>query len=438
MQNRGLEIEHVEHESIAAELGLEKGDRVLEINGSVVRDIIDYKYLVADEDLQVVVEKTSGEQWLLDIEKDFGEPLGIFFKNGGIGRTIRCANKCVFCFVDQMPAGMRQSLYVKDDDYRLSFAQGNFITLTNVGPAELERIAAMRLSPLYISVHTTNPELREKIMGHPKAGRIMEQLSFLADAGIEMHTQAVLCPQVNDGVELNRTIEEIGFLWPAVKSLAVVPVGLTAHRKGLFSLRPFTAEESRQVIAQVQSWQEYFLNRYDYPLVFASDEFYLSAGLAVPPTAAYGGFPQTENGVGLVRLFMDEWERERRNLPLRIRKPVHFSIATGVLAGPLLQKVTCELNQIEGVQASLYVLKNNFFGHNVTVAGLLTGEDILKGLAGRKTGRRLYIPSVTLRDGRDIFLDDITIKELSNRLGVPVIALDGPKDLVRELVSTDV
>lgn len=434
MQTRGLVIESVDEKGIAAELGLCSGDTVLQINGTNVEDIIDYRFLTADENLQVLVRRADGEHWLLEIEKDFDEPLGLAFEKGGIGRTRRCQNKCVFCFVDQMPRGMRSSLYVKDDDYRLSFAQGNFITLTNVTDTELERITSLRLSPLYISVHATNPELRRQIMGHPGAGRILEQLQFLADAGIEMHTQAVLCPGVNDGAELERTMDDLGRLWPAVRSLAVVPVGLTAHREGLHHLRAFLPGEAAAVLEQVHRRQKQFSNRYGYPLVFAGDEFYLLAGIPIPSAARYGGFPQTENGVGLVRLFQDRWSKARRRLPRRLHKPARYSLVTATLAGPLLEQVVDELNNVAGLQVTLHVLKNNFFGHNVTVAGLLTGRDILDGLSGRDTGHRVFIPSVMLRENETIFLDDMKIEELSRLLGVQVTPVDGPEELVREMV----
>jgi len=434
MPTRGLVVKDVASDSIAAELGVERGDTVLQINGTDIKDIIDYKFYSADENLQVLLQKNDGERWLLEIEKDFDESLGIDFRGDGIGRTRRCRNKCVFCFVDQMPARMRPSLYVKDDDYRLSFAQGNFITLTNAGTAELERIAGMRLSPLYVSIHTVNPALRQKIMGHPGAGRIMEQLNFLARAGIEMHTQAVLCPGLNDGAELERTIRELGSLWPAVRSLAVVPVGLTAHRRGLHHLRPYRQEEARTVVKQVQHRQKEFISRYGYPLVFAGDEFYLTAGIPVPPAARYGGFPQTENGVGLVRLFKDQWSKVRRKLPRAAAKPVRVAVVTGLLAGPLLRQVADELNRIGQVEVLPYVLKNNFFGHNVTVAGLLTGQDLINGLTGHELGEKVLIPSVMLREGDATFLDDVTVDEISRRLGTPVVPVGGPADLVREMV----
>lgn len=433
MRDRGLIITSVADNSIADELRLQPGDVLLQINGQEITDILDYQYLIADENLQVLVQKYNEEHWLLEIEKDYDENLGLAFQDGGWGSTRRCGNKCIFCFVDQMPRQMRPTLYIKDDDYRLSFAQGNFITLTNIGPPELERIAQMRLSPLYISVHTTNPALRRQMMGNPRAAQVMDQLRYLAEAGIRMHTQVVLCPGINDGAELSRTISDLGELWPAVRSLAVVPVGLTAHRRGLFSLRSYNEPEARNVLQEVQRWQKVFASEYKYPLVFASDEFYLLAGIPVPPAENYGGFPQTENGVGLVRLFMDEWRQSAGKLPERIEYPVNCSLVTGKLAGPVLAPVVAGLNRIDGLQAELHVLENVFFGKTATVAGLLTGQDLLAGLAGRDLGDRLFIPAVTLRDGDHVFLDDITLEELSSRLKVPVSPVDGPDELVRTL-----
>lgn len=434
MRDQGLIIETVEGDSIAGELGLEPGDMILRVNDTGISDILDYRFSIAEENLEVLVQKANGEQWLLEIEKDYDEPLGIRFRGGGWGQTRRCGNKCIFCFVDQMPGQMRPTLYVKDDDYRLSFAQGNFITLTNAGPGELERIARLRLSPLYISVHTTNPELRRSMMGNPRAGKIMEQLRFLASAGIEMHTQVVLCPGINDGPELERTAGDLAGLWPAVRSLAVVPVGLTGHRRGLYELRPYNGTEARRVLDQVHRWQQLCLAEYNYPLVFAGDEFYLLAGVPLPPAEKYGGFPQTENGVGLVRLFLDEWEAVRKTLPARVQRPVRCSVVTGTLAAGVLGPVVGELNRIAGVDVTLHVLENKFFGKTVTVAGLLTGQDLLAGLSGRDPGERLYIPQVMLRAGERVLLDDMTLEELSGRLKVPVIPVSGPGELVASML----
>ncbi|MDD4335658.1 MAG: DUF512 domain-containing protein, partial [Desulfotomaculaceae bacterium] len=307
MKRRGLKIYMVEPGSIAEELGVAVGDRVTAINGAPVLDLIDFRFLAADELLFIDLKKADGEEWVLEVEKDFDQDLGINFGAGGFGPVIKCINKCVFCFVDQMPPGMRRTLYVKDDDYRLSFWNGNFITLTNLSENKLKRIARQRLGPLYISVHTTNPVLREKMLGSSRAGSIMEQLRFLAEAGIEMHTQVVLCPGLNDAAELERTAGDLISLWPAVKSLAVVPVGLTRFREDLYSLAAFTPEKARALLRWIHTRQKELITGYKHPFIFASDEFYLLAEEPVPAAERYDGFPQLENGVGLTRLFLNEW-----------------------------------------------------------------------------------------------------------------------------------
>ncbi|RJQ32420.1 MAG: DUF512 domain-containing protein [Peptococcaceae bacterium] len=431
MHKHGLIVELVEVGSIAAEIGLEPGDEVSKINGNPVQDIIDFRFFEADEELTLTVKKRSGEEWLLEIEKDIADRLGISFVSSGIERIICCRNKCSFCFVDQMPPGMRETLYIKDDDYRLSFLKGNFITLTNLGERELQRIAGQRLSPLYISVHTTNPKLRERMLGNRRAGRIMEQLCYLAESGIKMHIQLVLCPGINDGPELERTLHDLLPLWPAVSSVAVVPVGITKYRN---SLRPFTPSESNIILEQVKSWQENCLDRLSYPLLFASDEFYLMAGQKIPPTERYADFPQMENGVGLTRLFLDEWQKVKLNLPQAIAPSRKVTIVTGFLGRSVLEPVVAWLNGIKGLNARLRVIPNQFFGEQVTVAGLLTGSDLIQAIEPGDSGELLILPSIMLRkDG--VFLDDITLDELSERLGVMVVAVKNLFDL-KSIVSS--
>jgi len=434
MTNRGLAIHRVEIGSIAEEAGLLSGDRIVTINGEPVRDLIDFRFLETDENLSIEVKKAGGEDWLLEVEKDFDQSLGVDFGAGGFGRTIRCANKCVFCFVDQMPPGMRETLYVKDDDYRLSFWNGNFITLTNLGDEALRRIARQRLSPLYISAHATNPALREKILGNPGAALIMEQLRYLAGAGIETHTQVVLCPGLNDGRELERTAADLAGLWPAVRSLAVAPVGLTRFRQGLHPLRVFTREEARGLVRWIALKQEEYLRDLDYPFIFASDEFYLMSGEPVPPAERYADFPQTENGVGLTRLFMDEWEEVLDGLP-RETFPRRVTLATGLLGEKALRPVADRLNQIKGLEVSVKVIKNNFFGRRVTVAGLLTGGDLLGQIQSEEAGDLLALPAVMLRKDEPVFLDDITPRELARRLKTRVAVAEGPRGLVDLLLD---
>lgn len=437
MTAQSLKVEKVTPGSIADALGIQPGDRITSVNGQPVEDIIDYRFLISDDEVTVALIKVNGEEWLLDIEKDFDEDLGLSFEQGGLGRTRHCQNRCIFCFVDQMAPGLHSSLYVKDDDYRLSFIQGNFITLTNLKQAELERIVIQRLSPLYISVHTTNPVLREKMLRHPRAGKIMEQLNFLSAGGIAMHTQVVLCPGVNDGAELERTVKDLVNLCPAVRSLAIVPVGLTRYRQGLFPLRSFTREEAREIVDRVRVWQNQCLGRYGYSVVFASDEFYLLAGVEVPPAVNYDDFPQTENGIGLVRLFLDEWVEVAKTLPRALPRSLRVTVATGALAEQVLVPVVGELNNIQNLTVELAVIPNRLFGEQVTVAGLLSGGDILAALQGQNPGQPLILPSVMLRRGEEVFLDNMTVSELSRRLNRPITVAEGPEELVAACLGSE-
>lgn len=435
MADNGLLITGVEEQSIGEELGLKPGDKLVAINNQPVRDILDYRFLCAAEELVARVITQTGEEWELEIEKEYEEDLGLDFGEHSFGPTRRCHNRCLFCFVDQMAPKMRETLYIKDDDYRLSFWQGNFVTLTNVKEAELQRIIEQRLGPLYISVHTTNPELRVRMLNNRFAGKIMEQLKALAQAGITMHTQVVLCPDINDGPELKRTIEDLASLWPEVQSMAVVPVGVTKYREGLYNLRTFTPEEAGQVIELVESYQEEFMERYDYPFVFASDEFYVMAGKTIPATEKYGDFPQTENGVGLARLFLDQWEAVKDELPESLPFNRIVTLVTGTSGAAILQQVVDRLNQIKGLQVHLAVVKNHFFGETVTVTGLLTAGDIINALKDKNLGDALILPSVMLREGEEVFLDDLTVSDVAKQLQVKVEVVDGPIDLVEVVLG---
>lgn len=436
MAVEGLVVTGVVPNSIADELGIVPGNRILEINKQPVRDIIDYRFLTCDEELIVKIIDNDNEQWTLEIEKDFDEELGLDFGAGAFGRTRRCQNKCLFCFVDQMAPNMRDTLYVKDDDYRLSFWQGNFVTLTNVNDHELQRIISQRLGPLYISVHTTNPQLRSKMMGNPKAEKIMEQLTALAGAGIEMHTQVVLCPGINDGQELESTVSDLAGIWPAVQSVAVVPVGLTRYRQDLAQLQVFTALRAKELVKQINLWQQEFLNKFDYPFIFASDEFYIMAGLPFPPDESYADYPQTENGVGLARLFLDKWSEREEQLPRFISTPREVTVVTGSSANEILKPVVKRLNQIENLTVNLKRVPHRFFGESVTVAGLLTGSDILAELKGQYLGDSLIIPATMLKNQEEhVFLDDVTVVELSRQLGVEVMPAEDPGDLIASILK---
>lgn len=434
-RGQGLKIHMVDAGSIAAELGVVPGDRLTAINGSPVRDLIDYRYFIADEILNIDITKENGEKWVLEVEKDPDENLGLGFGADGFGPVIKCANKCFFCFVDQMPPGMRKTLYVKDDDYRLSFWNGNFITLTNLSKNTLERIARQRLSPLYISVHTTNPGLREKMLGNPRAGSIMEQLGFLAEAGIEMHTQVVLCPDLNDGVELEKTAWDLASLWPAVRSLAVVPVGLTRFRDNLYPLEVFTPGKARLLVHWIHGRQEKNITRCGHPFIFASDEFYLLAGEPVPVAEKYDGFPQLENGVGLTRLFIDEWASATGGLPNMVEQQQKIVLVTGVLGYKILEPVAARLNEIVGLEVVIKVIENDFFGRQVTATGLVTGGDILAQMAIDNSVDLLVLPTIMLRMDQQVFLDGITLLELAERLKIAVAAVSGPGQLVDVIVN---
>lgn len=424
MSVNGLIVSRVDRGGIADELGIASGDRICAVNGRPVRDILDYRFLTADDTLELLVESSNGA-FLYEIEKDYDESLGIGFQSP-FPNLKKCRNRCIFCFVDQMPPGLRRSLYIKDDDYRLSFWDGNFITLTNLEEADFARIVEQRLSPLYVSVHTTNPELRRKMMGNPRAGEILRQMGFLARHGIELHTQIVLCPGVNDGRELERTIGDLGALAPSVRSVAVVPVGRTRYREKLFSLSAFTPEQANEVISSVHRWQDRFLTMFDTPLVYAGDEFYIKAGITVPAAERYGGFPQLENGVGLVRLFLDEWKDVRRAL---CQAPPKVTVVTGEMGASILGTVIEQLNRDTGSKIVLLPVPNRFFGPDVTAAGLLTGADIREALRGLNFGDLVVIPAVALKNGTT-FLDDVTLEDLRQDLGVSIVAAGGPRELI--------
>ncbi len=416
----GLLIESVIPGSIAAELGAEPGDRLLAVNGHPLRDIIDYSYYTAyDEELLLELAKTDGELWELEVEREAGQPLGLTFTAPA---PAQCRNNCVFCFVHQLPKGLRRPLYVKDEDYRLSFLNGNYVTLANLKPAELARIIEQRLSPLYISVHATNPELRARLLGNRKIPPILVQLRQLAAARIRMHTQVVLCPDLNDGPELERTVADLAGLHPAVLSLAVVPLGLTAHRQHLPQLRPVDSAYARRLIEVWQPRAERLRKQLGEPFLFLADEFYLKAGLPFPPLSRYGDLPQIENGVGMVPLFLREAGRA-----LRTARPIgtfRVTVVTGVSAHGFVADFLKKLAEKTGLEIVPLAVKNRLFGESVTVSGLVAGADILAALEGAEIGRALLVPDVMLKEGEGVFLDDVSLEELGQRLGCRAIAFN--------------
>lgn len=424
MKNNEHRISGVQDDSIAMEMGIEPGDILLEINGNVIEDVFDYHYLTNDEYIELLVQKQDGEQWLLEIEKDLEEELGIVFENSLMDKYRSCSNKCIFCFIDQMPSGMRETLYFKDDDSRLSFLQGNYVTLTNMSDHDIERIIHYHLSPINISVHTTNPELRCEMLHNRFAGKALDKIRKLYDAGIEMNGQIVLCKGVNDGDELERTIADLKQYLPHMKSVSVVPVGLSRFREGLYPLEPFVKEDARKLLDSVHRWQRRLAEEYGTRFIHASDEWYLLAGEAFPEEAAYDGYPQLENGVGMLRLLHDEVEACTQKL-CGDDRDITCTIATGELAAESIADYLKPLKQkYKEIKVQVYPIRNDFFGPSITVAGLVTGSDLLNQLRDKPLGEKLLIPCHMLRSGESVFLDDVTVEELEDKLNVPVVVVD--------------
>lgn len=411
--------------SIAEEMEIEPGDVLLSINGKEVRDIFDYRFLQAESKLLVLIQKPSGEQWELDIEKDENEDLGIVFENDLMDDYRSCRNHCIFCFIDQMPPGMRETLYFKDDDSRLSFLQGNYVTLTNMADEDIDRLISYHLEPINISIHTTNPELRKRMLNNRFAGEVFSKIRKLADAGIHMNAQIVLCRNVNDGKELDRTLHDLEEYLPSMQSVAIVPVGLTKFRKGLEPLIPYDRESARGVLDDIHAWQTYYRGKYGFRFVHASDEWYLLAGEELPSEEQYEGFEQLENGVGMLRLLEKEIGDELdRRLPFpedSEKRNRRVSVVTGLLPAPFLDKQLQRIRKAGPIdQVLLYPLENKFFGEMITVSGLLTGQDILSGLRGKDLGDELLIPNSMLRYGTETFLDDRTVQDLERELQTPI------------------
>ncbi len=412
--------------SIAEELEIEAGDRLLSIDNTEIEDIFDYQFLIQDTYIEVEIEKPDGEQWLLEVEKEFDEDLGITFENGLMDEYRSCHNKCIFCFIDQMPKGMRETLYFKDDDSRLSFLQGNYVTLTNMSDHDIERIIRYRLAPINISFHTMNPELRCRMLNNRFAGEALKKADRLYEAGIAMNGQIVLCRGINDGPELEYSISELTGYLPYLESVSVVPVGLSRYREGLCPLEPFTREDAREVLRIIHQWQEQIYRERGTHFVHASDEWYILAQEELPGEERYDGYPQLENGVGMTRLLLSEFDRERERL--RRERPIpdlsvreEMSIATGRLAYPyILQMAERMMEDFPGLLIHVYAIRNDFFGEMITVSGLLTGQDILAQLKGKPLGRRVLLPQNVLRSGEEVFLDDLTLEELKNTLQVEI------------------
>jgi putative radical SAM enzyme (TIGR03279 family) len=420
-------IKEIELGSIAEELELEPGDELISINGTEIKDVLDYHFLVKDEELTVLIKKPDGEEWELDIEKEYDEDLGIVFEEGLMDEYRSCRNKCIFCFIDQMPPGMRDTLYFKDDDARLSFLQGNYITLTNMSDEEINRILFYKLSPINISVHTTNEELRCKMLHNRFAGSALDKIKKLKDGGITMNGQIVLCKGWNDGEELERTIHDLAAFLPEMQSVSIVPVGLTKFREGLEKLEGFSKEDSLVVLDIIHRWQNIFLTHYDTRFIYASDEWYIKAEMPIPDADSYEGYPQIENGVGLIRSLQNEFEEYYIELAGDARSK-QISLATGILAAPYIKQLTTKLTQkYPNIKVEVYTILNHYFGTDITVAGLITGGDIKEQLKGQTLGEYLLLPDVLLRNGETILLDDVTVSDMENALQtkIRIVQSDG-------------
>ena len=435
--NSYIQIEGIKKNSIAEEVDLEAGDKLVKIDGQVLNDYIDYKFLVTDNYLELEVVKQNGEYWVIEVEKDYDEEIGIEFSDIVFDGLKTCHNNCIFCFVDQMPDGCRKTLSLKDDDYRFSFLKGSYTTLTNLSSEEFNRIKRMHLSPINISVHSTNPTVRKNMLNNKNAGKILEQIKELVRSGIEVNTQVVLCPGINDGQYLKQTIEDLGQFAPQVRSLAIVPVGLTKYREGLADLRSFTAEEAKEVIAMVENYQTQFKDSIDSNFVYLADEFYLLAGEEIPARNYYDEFPQLENGIGMVRLLRDEFEELKSDLPKQIENERKISLITGELGFKSLKPIIQRLNEIDNLELEALVMENDFFGSQVTVTGLLTAQDILKQLQETESdlGDLMLVPDILLNDD-NLFLDDLSWEQFKEKTDQKVIKVDTTaQDLVEKVLG---
>ena len=421
-----VEITEVRARSRADKAGILPDDILISINEHEINDVLDYRFYLAEKELSLLL-KRKGEEFTVNIKKGEYDDIGLEFATPLMDKKHTCENKCIFCFIDQNPKGMRESIYFKDDDSRLSFLHGNYITLTNLKPADIQRIVNMRISPVNVSVHTTNPELRVKMMKNKHSGEVLSYLRVLADAGIKLNTQLVLCPGYNDGDELTYSLEELGKLYPAVQSIAAVPVGLTCHRDGLANLNPFTKEQSSDVISRIDSYNSDFLCYNNANIAFAADEFYLNAGLELPDCERYGDFPQYENGVGMWSLLKKEFDEAINDLPEDYSLPNErkITMATGVAAYGLIKYISDKVQaKVKNIHINVVKIENKLFGERITVAGLLCGNDIADALSGTELLDEVLIPSVSLRREGDLFLDDMSVEELAERLKIKVTPVE--------------
>lgn len=436
-------IREVKPGSIGEEMEIEAGDYLLEVNGEEIEDIFDYQFLIEEEEVLLLIRKADGEEWELEIEKDYTEDIGLVFENSLMDEYHSCRNKCMFCFIDQMPKGMRETLYFKDDDSRLSFLQGNYITLTNMSDKDIDRIIRFHLAPINISVHTTNPELRCKMLTNRFAGDALKKIDRLYEAEIPMNGQIVLCKGVNDGEELKRSIRDLLSYAPVMRSVSVVPVGLTKYRDGLYPLEPFDTEDAKEVLDIIEWYQREAYEKYGIHFIHASDEWYILAGEELPQEENYDGYLQLENGVGMMRLLLNEFEEAVKELQEKISADAldfssrEISMATARLAYPFIRDMAARMMEmVPGLMIHVYEITNNFFGEMITVSGLLTGQDLIAQLTGKELGEALYLPQNVLRSGEEVFLDDVTVTEMEKALQVKVdIIKSSGRDFVNAVLD---
>jgi len=429
------EIRHVRTDSIGAEMELEAGDLLLSINDHPIYDLLDYQFHSQEDTLLLEIRKSNGEIWQLEIEKEDDEDLGLEFEGIVFDKMKSCDNHCVFCFVDQLPRRMRRTLYIKDDDYRYSFYYGNFITLTNLTEADWQKIESMHVSPLYISVHCMRGDVRARMLANQRAANIKADLQRLKNANIQIHTQIVLCPGINDGVMLEESIEELAGFHPSVQSVGIVPVGLTGHREKLPVMEPVDTALARRLVELAAGWQKRFRSQVGYGFVYLADEFYLRAGEPLPAAEYYDDYCQLENGIGLSRLLLEEFADLEGQLPEEM-KAREVYLLTGQAAIPVWDSVIGRLQQIKGLRIELLPVENHYFGGGVNVTGLLTGSDIIRALGSCFPGKTILLPEIVLRDGQHILLDDMTVDDIMKKSGAQIIPVDGSaRDLVEKILN---
>jgi putative radical SAM enzyme (TIGR03279 family) len=433
---RPAKITRVLPNSLGEEIGFEVGDAIVSINGKQPRDLIDYQFLCADEVLEIIAQDSRGQTHHLEIEKDYDEDLGLEFETALFDQLIQCNNRCPFCFIDQQPPGKRETLYLKDDDYRLSFLYGSYLTLTNLTAKEWQRIEQLRLSPLYVSVHATEPDVRIKLLKNPRAGQILEQLQWFQERRLQIHAQVVLCPSINDGSHLERTLLDLASFYKrpcgAVISAAVVPVGLTRFRPPGDDLEAVNPSKAREVITQVQALQTQFQKKLGTNFAWLADEWFLIAGQDLPPASHYEDYPQIGNGVGSIRQFIGDFQRvAQKLLPKRLERPRVLTWVVGNAVELAFQPLLERLNRVAGLTVKLEALASAYWGQNISVTGLLTGQDLMTQLRGKDLGEAILLPSVMLKQDQPCFLDDVTVQEVSAALGVKILPVSGVEELIR-------